>query len=94
VIDLVSYSPGAFDDALKPGARVVSSNGAAGDGPGRTNVMAIASRENVERVARRLADRTLNLHIQERYPFERTPEALYRLRTEHTRGKLAIRVAG
>jgi NADPH:quinone reductase len=36
LLDLVSYAPGAFDGALKDGARVASPNGAAGDGPGRT----------------------------------------------------------
>ena len=41
VLDLVSYAPGAFDAALKPDGRVASPNGAAGDGPGRTNVMAM-----------------------------------------------------
>ena len=44
LLDLVSYAPGAYDAALKDGARVASSNGAEGDGPGRTNVMAPPSR--------------------------------------------------
>jgi NADPH:quinone reductase len=42
VIDLVAYTPAAFDTALKDGARTASPLGAAGDGPGRTNVMAVA----------------------------------------------------
>ena len=56
LLDLVSYAPGAFDGALKPGARVASSNGAAGDGPGRTNVMATPTPENLQRLAALLAD--------------------------------------
>ena len=50
VMDLVSYGPGVFDAALKPGGRVASPNGAAGDGPGRTNVMASPSPQNLERL--------------------------------------------
>ena len=56
LLDLVSYAPGAFDAALADGARVASPNGAAGDGPGRTNVMSVASTENLARVAQLLED--------------------------------------
>jgi NADPH:quinone reductase-like Zn-dependent oxidoreductase len=34
LLDLVNYAPGTYDAALKPDARVASSTGAAGDGPG------------------------------------------------------------
>src|SRR5215208_4318388 len=39
LLDLVNYTPGTYDAALKPTARVASPTGAAGDGPGRTEVM-------------------------------------------------------
>ena len=44
LLDLVSYAPGSYDAALKAGARVASPTGAAGEGPGRTNVMAAPTR--------------------------------------------------
>jgi NADPH2:quinone reductase len=92
LLDLVSYAPGAYDAALKPGARVVSPNGAAGDGPGRTDVMATPTHENLERVGRLLATGALRVPIHDTVELERAPQALNRLRTEHTQGKLAIRV--
>ena len=50
LLDTVSYAAGAFDAALKDGARIASPNGAAGDGPGRANVMATAHPELLPRV--------------------------------------------
>ena len=92
LLDLVSYEPAGFDAALKEGARVASPNGAAGDAPGRTNVMAEPSRENLERIAKLLDAGELAIPIQETYPLERAGEALEVLGTTHTQGKLAIRV--
>ena len=91
VLDLVSYAPGAFDGALKADGRVASPNGAAGDGPGRTNVMASPTTENLERLAG-LLEEGVEVPIQETYGLARAPEALAALGTTHTRGKLAIRV--
>jgi NADPH:quinone reductase-like Zn-dependent oxidoreductase len=93
LLDLVSYAPGAYDAALKPGARVASSNGAAGDGPGRTNVMAVATTENLDRIGALLDGGILRVHVQATYELERAPEALQALAGTHTRGKIAIRVA-
>ena len=92
MLDLVSYQPGAFDAALKPGGRVASPNGAAGDAPGHTNVMAVPSPENLERVARLLDAGTLKVPIQETYELDRAGEALQALGATHTQGKLAIRI--
>lgn len=86
VLDLVSYAPGAFDAALKEGGRVASPNSAAGEGPGRTDVFAIPSPENLERLARLLEDGTLRVPIQETYELERAGEALEALGTTHTQG--------
>ena len=92
LLDLVSYAPGAFDGALKPGARVASPNGAAGDGPGRTNVMASPTPENLQRLAALLADGTLRIPVQATYDLAQAPEALTALAGTHTQGKLAIQV--
>ena len=54
LLDLVSYAPEGFDAyaaALTTGGRGVSPLSAAGDGPGRSNVMAIPTPENLERLA-------------------------------------------
>src|SRR5215217_6670839 len=93
LLDLVNYAPGTYDAALKPEARVASPTGAAGEGPGRTNVMATPSRENLERLGALLADRTLRIPVQRTYEFPQAPQALAALAGEHTQGKLAIRVS-
>jgi len=92
VLDLVSYAPGAFDATLKADGRVASSNGAAGDGPGRTNVMATPTTENLERLAGLLAD-GLRVPIQQTYDLAQAPDALAALGATHVQGKLAVRIA-
>ena len=92
LLDLVNYAPGTYDAALKDGARVASPTGAAGEGPGRTNVMAAPSRENLQRLGAMLADGTLRIPVQASYELAQAPEALAVLTGEHTKGKLAIRV--
>jgi NADPH:quinone reductase len=93
LLDLVSYSPGAFDGALKDGARVASPNSAAGEGPGRTNVMAVPSQDSLTRLAALLEDGTLTVPVQDTYGLDRAPEALQALGGTHTQGKIAIRIA-
>jgi NADPH:quinone reductase len=96
LLDVVSYTPDAlevYSKALKEGGRAASSNSAAGDAAGRTNVMAVPSRENLERLAQLLDAGTLRVPIQESYELDRAPEALQAFGGSHTRGKLAIRVA-
>jgi NADPH:quinone reductase len=90
LLDVVSYAPGDFDGALKDGARVASSNGAAGEGPGRFNVTAVPSVENLGRLGALLDDGTLRIHIHDTYPLDRATDALQALATEHIHGKLAI----
>jgi NADPH:quinone reductase len=92
LIDLVSYTPGGFDGALRQGARVASSTGGAGEGPGRTNVMASPSTENLRRLAAHLDDGTLTLHLHDTVDLDQAPGALQTLATTHVQGKLAIRV--
>jgi NADPH:quinone reductase len=92
LIDLVNYEPGSYDAALKDGGRVSSSTGAAGEGDGRTNVMAEPTSENLERLSGLLADGTIRVPVQESYQLAEAPEALSALTQNHTQGKLAVRV--
>jgi NADPH:quinone reductase len=73
LLDNVSYAPGAYDAALKDGARVASPNNAAGEGPGRTNLMAAPTSENLERLARLLDTGIVNVPIHQAYPLEQAP---------------------
>jgi NADPH:quinone reductase len=93
LLDLVNYTAGTYDAALKDGARVASPTGAAGEGPGRTMVMAQPTTTNLDRVAQLLDSGALKVPVQDTYPLERATEALQALATSHTQGKLAIRIA-
>jgi NADPH:quinone reductase-like Zn-dependent oxidoreductase len=92
LLDLVSYTPGTYDAALKDGARVASPTNAAGDGPGRTNVMAIPTPDHLRRLSDLLDSGALKVHIEQTYDLEQAPEALQSLAAAHTQGKLALRV--
>ncbi|MFL5902255.1 MAG: zinc-binding dehydrogenase, partial [Solirubrobacteraceae bacterium] len=92
LLDLVNYTPGTYDAALKDGARVASPTGAAGEGPGRTMVMAQPTTANLDRVAQLLDGGALKVPVQDAYPLDRATEALQALATSHTQGKLAIRI--
>src|SRR5829696_4102996 len=92
LLDLVNYAPGTYDAALKDGARVASPTGAAGEGPGRTMVVAAPTAENLQRLGALLADGTLRVPVQSTYPLAQAPEALAALTGQHTQGKLAIEV--
>lgn len=92
VLDLVNYAPGVPATLAKDGGRVASPTGAAGEGSGRTMVMAAPTPENLESLARLLADGTLRMHVQATYELAQAPDALTALPTTHTQGKLAIRV--
>jgi NADPH:quinone reductase len=92
LLDLVNYAPGSYDAALKPGARVASPTGAAGEGPGRTNVMSAPTAENLQRLGALLADGTLRIPVQATYHLAQAPEALASLPAQHTQGKLALQV--
>jgi NADPH:quinone reductase len=93
LLDAVSYAPGAYDAALKDDPRVASTNNAAGEGPGRTNVMAMPTTDNLQRLAQLLDAGTLKVHIQQTYPLDQAAAAMTALGTTHTRGKLALHVA-
>jgi NADPH2:quinone reductase len=93
VLDLVNYGPGVPASLVKDGGRVASPTGAAGEGPGRTMVMAAPTPENLQRLAGFLSDGTLRVPVQETYDLAHAPDALTALVGTHTRGKLAIRIA-
>lgn len=90
VLDLVNYAPDVPAGLAKDCGRVASPTGAAGEGPGRTMVMAAPTPESLDRL---LADGTLRVSIQATFELAQAPDALAALLTRHTRGKLAIRVA-
>jgi NADPH:quinone reductase-like Zn-dependent oxidoreductase len=95
LLDLVSYTLEGFDAnaaALKPGGRGASPNSAAGDEPGRTNVMAVPSPENLERLGQLLDAGTLRVPIRSTYSLDQAGEALRAFGTAHTQGKLGIQV--
>jgi NADPH:quinone reductase len=92
VLDLVNYAPDVPAALAKEGGRVASPTGAAGEGPGRTMIMAAPTPENLERLARLVADGTLRVPIQATHELAQAPDALAALPTTHTRGKVAIRV--
>jgi NADPH:quinone reductase-like Zn-dependent oxidoreductase len=81
-----------LEGSVQRRARVASSNGAAGEGPGRTNLMAVPSTDNLRRLAALLEDGTLQVHIHDTFEFDHATDALQALATEHVRGKLAISV--
>jgi len=93
LLDVVNYAPGPYDAALKEGARVASPTGAAGEGPGRSMVMAAPTAENLQRLGALLADGRLRIPVQAGYGLDQAPEALGALPGRHTQGKLAIRVS-
>ena len=76
-----STSSRATPDAslLKDGGRLASPLGAAGEGPGRFNVMAEPTPANLERLAELLEAGTLRVPIQRSYQLEQAGEALQAL---------------
>ena len=72
----MNYAPGVPATLAKDGGRVASPTGAAGEGPGRTMVMAVPTPENLEHLARLLADGTLRVHVQATYELAQAPDAL------------------
>jgi len=92
VLDLVNYGPSTPAELVKDSGRIASPTGAAGEGPGRTMVMAAPTSENLRRLAGLLEDGTLRVPIQTTYELAQAGEALTALPTTHTRGKIAIRL--
>jgi NADPH:quinone reductase-like Zn-dependent oxidoreductase len=96
VIDLVSYTPDAFEvyaAALEPDGRASSPLTGVQAAPGRFPVMAQPDARALERLAGLLDDGSLRVPIQRSYRLEEAAEALAALPATHTQGKLAISVA-
>ena len=91
ILDLVSQGP--QDTLLKAGGRLASPLGAAGEGAGRFNLMALPTAENLKRLAELLESGTLRVHIQSAYRLGEAGDALQALTTIHTQGKLAVSIA-
>jgi NADPH2:quinone reductase len=91
LLDNVSQTPAA--SLLKDGGRLASPIGAAGEGPGRFNIMAEPTPANLQRLAELLEAGTLRVPIQRSYALEQAGEALQALPTTHTQGKLSLTIA-
>ncbi len=95
LVDMVTpYQPTPYDAILVDGGRIASPTNAAGEGPGRTNVMhaALLNPEGLGRVGQLLADGTIKVPIQQTFELAQAPEALGALGGGHTQGKIALRV--
>jgi len=90
LLDVVSRTPDA--SLLKKGGRLASPLGAAGEGPGRFNVMAEPTPANLRRLAELLDAGTLRVPIQRSYPLKQAGDALQALPTTHTQGKLSLTI--
>ena len=91
ILDVVSQEPDT--SPLKPGGRLASTLGAAGEGRDRINIVAEPTPANLQRLAELLDAGTLHVHIQRSYPFEEAAEALGALQATHTQGKLGVSIA-
>jgi NADPH2:quinone reductase len=95
LLDLVSYSADDFNvhaATVRPGGRGATPLSAAGDGAGRTNIMATSTPENLERLAGILDSGQLAVHIQRHFDLDHASDALDALAGTHVQGKLGIRV--
>jgi NADPH:quinone reductase-like Zn-dependent oxidoreductase len=91
VLDLVSFTPDT--SLLAEGGRLASPLGAAGEGSGRTNVMAEPTAPNLERLAELLDGGGLRVPIQRSYELAEAGDALQAIPATHTQGKLALTIA-
>ena len=89
ILDVVSAPDTSL---LKEGGRIASTIGAAGDGPGRFNLVAEPTPANLQRLAELLDAGKLRVPIQRSYRLEQAGEALEALPTTHTQGKLGLTI--
>jgi NADPH2:quinone reductase len=90
ILDVVSFTPDT--SLLKDSGGLASALGAAGEGPGRFNIMAEPTPANLERLAELLDTAALRVPIQRSYQLEQAGEALQALAT-HTQGKISMTIA-
>jgi NADPH2:quinone reductase len=91
ILDVVSFTPDT--SPLKEGGRLASPLGAAGEEPGRFNVMAEPTPANLKRLAELLDSGALRVPIQRSYRLEEAGEALAEFPVIHTQGKLSLTIA-
>ena len=90
ILDVVSFTP--QDSLLAEGGRLASPLGAAGEGPGRFNLVAESTPEKLQRLAELLDNGTLRVSVQRSYELERAGDALQAFSSMHTQGKLGITI--
>ena len=91
MLDVVSREPDA--SLLGDGGRLASPLGAAGEGPGRFNVMAQPTPADLLRLSELLDTGALQVSLQRSYRLEQAGDALQALPTTHTQGKLGVTIA-
>jgi NADPH:quinone reductase-like Zn-dependent oxidoreductase len=91
LLDVVSQAPD--ESLLKEGGRLASPLGAAGEAPGRFNVMAVPTPANLKRLADLIDSGALQVRIQRSYRLEQAGEALQALPATHMQGKLGLTIA-
>jgi NADPH:quinone reductase-like Zn-dependent oxidoreductase len=91
LLDVVSPTPDA--SLLKSGGRLATTLGAAGERPGRFNIMAEPTPATLLRLAELLDSGALRVPIQRSFRLEQADEALQALPTAHTQGKLSLTIA-
>jgi NADPH:quinone reductase len=91
ILDVTSQAPDV--SLLEESGRLASPLGAAGEGPGRFNVMAVPTPANLQRLGELLETGSLRVPIQRSYTLEQTGEALQALPTTHIQGKLSVTIA-
>ena len=91
ILDVVSQAPDT--SVLKEGGRLASPLGAAGEGAGRSNLMAVSASASLRRLAELLDAGSLRVPIQSTYRLEQAGDALQALPSTHTQGKLGLAIA-
>jgi NADPH:quinone reductase len=91
LLDVVSPEPDT--SLLHEGGRLASTIGAAGDGPGRFNLVAEPTPTSLLRLAELLDTGVLQVSLQRSYELDRVGDALEALPTTHTTGKLGVTTA-
>jgi len=102
LLDLVSYKPEFMEHVrfLVPGGRAASLHRAADPelldplGVAGTNVGSFPDRELLLRIGAAAASGEFRVPVQETFALDEAPAALEKLKNEHARGKLALRMDG
>ncbi len=91
MLDLATFAPDA--SPLKDGGCLASPLGAAGEGPGRFNVMAQSTPENLKRLAELIDDGTLGVPASRAFDSIAQPRRCRHSRPQHIQGKLGLAIA-